>query len=63
MSEKSLKEYNTDKRTPCRYGMKCFQKNPAHGAKYKHPPGHNKRKVVYLKFELKSIVLILVSDD
>lgn len=27
-----------DKRTPCNYGAKCYQKNPAHREKYKHPP-------------------------
>ncbi|XP_066998763.2 histone PARylation factor 1 [Anabrus simplex] len=26
-----------DQRTPCKYGSKCYQKNPAHLQKYKHP--------------------------
>lgn len=45
MSEKALNDYKNDKRIPCKYGIKCFQKNPVHRGKYKHPPGHNKRKV------------------
>ncbi|XP_014486536.1 PREDICTED: UPF0609 protein C4orf27 homolog [Dinoponera quadriceps] len=36
MSESKL--YNDDPRTPCRYGAKCYQKNPQHHNKYKHPP-------------------------
>ncbi|KAM3967953.1 LOW QUALITY PROTEIN: histone PARylation factor 1 [Aphomia sociella] len=36
MSEEML-EYDKDTRTPCKYGVKCYQKNPAHHAKFKHP--------------------------
>jgi hypothetical protein len=34
--------YDGDPRIPCRYGQKCYQKNPLHHQKYKHPP---KRKL------------------
>ncbi|XP_057659575.1 histone PARylation factor 1 isoform X1 [Diorhabda carinulata] len=37
------KKYQLDKRTLCKYGAKCYQKNPAHLKKYKHPI---KRKMV-----------------
>lgn len=33
---------DVDSRIPCRYGQKCYQKNPLHHQKYKHPP---KRKL------------------
>lgn len=39
-----LREYNDDPRTPCQYGIKCYQKNPQHHSKYKHPP---KEKVYF----------------
>ena len=31
-----------DKRKVCKYGSRCYQKNPDHHKKYKHPP---KRKL------------------
>lgn len=31
--------YASDPRVPCKYGVKCYQKNPIHNEKYKHPPG------------------------
>ncbi|KAJ3631165.1 hypothetical protein MTP99_012309 [Tenebrio molitor] len=31
-------KYEEDSRTPCKYGVKCYQKNAAHLSKYKHPP-------------------------
>jgi hypothetical protein len=37
-------KYEEDSRTPCKYGVKCYQKNAAHLSKYKHPP-QAKRKV------------------
>ncbi|KAI4465441.1 histone parylation factor 1 [Holotrichia oblita] len=37
-------EYDKDSRTPCKYGTNCYQKNPLHLSKYKHPP--KKRPVV-----------------
>lgn len=42
MSEQDKKheEYVKDPRIPCRYGLKCYQRNPEHHQKYKHP--HNK---------------------
>ncbi|KAL6431926.1 hypothetical protein ACFW04_007427 [Cataglyphis niger] len=33
-----LQVYNDDPRIPCQYGVKCYQKNPQHHSKYKHPP-------------------------
>lgn len=36
--ETQFKAYREDKRIPCRYGSKCYQKNPPHHEKYKHPP-------------------------
>ncbi|KOB74535.1 UPF0609 protein, partial [Operophtera brumata] len=32
------KEYVNDPRTICKYGSKCYQKNPQHHITYKHPP-------------------------
>ncbi|KAJ8725204.1 hypothetical protein PYW07_016162 [Mythimna separata] len=37
------KEYINDSRTVCKYGAKCYQKNPEHHQKFKHPP-QNTRK-------------------
>ncbi|XP_075972163.1 histone PARylation factor 1 [Anticarsia gemmatalis] len=31
-------EYASDPRTVCKYGSKCYQKNPDHHKKFKHPP-------------------------
>lgn len=31
-------KYLSDPRIPCQYGTKCYQKNPLHHKKYKHPP-------------------------
>ncbi|CAK9803266.1 Histone PARylation factor 1-like [Anthophora quadrimaculata] len=39
--ETQFKAYREDKRIPCRYGSKCYQKNPTHHEKYKHPPTKN----------------------
>ncbi|KAL0133092.1 hypothetical protein PUN28_000694 [Cardiocondyla obscurior] len=33
-----LQAYEDDSRVPCQYGDKCYQKNPQHHSKYKHPP-------------------------
>ncbi|KAI4503659.1 hypothetical protein M0802_001062 [Mischocyttarus mexicanus] len=38
-----LSEYNKDTRMPCRYGKKCYQRNPMHLNKYKHPPSNKKK--------------------
>ncbi|CAH1159821.1 unnamed protein product [Phaedon cochleariae] len=35
-------KYQKDIRMPCKYGAKCYQKNPVHCGKYKHPPTKNK---------------------
>ena len=31
-------KYVNDSRIACKYGAKCYQKNPIHQEKYKHPP-------------------------
>ncbi|XP_075234686.1 histone PARylation factor 1 isoform X2 [Lycorma delicatula] len=36
-----LKKYESDPRTPCRYGVECYQKNSQHLQKFKHPPKKN----------------------
>ncbi|OAD52832.1 hypothetical protein WN48_00132 [Eufriesea mexicana] len=33
-----FKVYKNDTRIPCKYGIKCYQKNAVHHKKYKHPP-------------------------
>ncbi|CAH0560744.1 unnamed protein product [Brassicogethes aeneus] len=33
-----MEDYVKDKRIPCNYGAKCYQKNSQHHEKYKHPP-------------------------
>ncbi len=33
----TIDDYETDTRTPCQYGLKCYQKNKEHHEKYKHP--------------------------
>ncbi|XP_011640259.1 histone PARylation factor 1-like [Pogonomyrmex barbatus] len=40
--------YEDDPRTSCQYGAKCYQKNPQHHSKYKHPP---KRETIDEKTE------------
>lgn len=35
-------EYQDDPRTACKYGESCYQKNPQHHSRFKHPP---KRKL------------------
>nr|XP_031830117.1 histone PARylation factor 1 isoform X2 [Nomia melanderi] len=42
--EEQFKAYQKDSRISCRYGAKCYQKNPAHHEKYKHPPSKNKKQ-------------------
>lgn len=37
---KAFLAYKNDSRIPCRYGAKCYQKNPLHHNKYKHPPSN-----------------------
>ncbi|XP_044763037.1 histone PARylation factor 1 [Coccinella septempunctata] len=38
------KAYSEDPRIPCHYGRKCYQKNPNHHTKYKHPPDPKRKK-------------------
>ncbi|KAJ9600792.1 hypothetical protein L9F63_001072 [Diploptera punctata] len=38
-------EYEKDPRTPCKYGVKCYQKNPQHHKTYKHPPKEKPKDV------------------
>lgn len=37
-------EYDKDSRVACKYGSKCYQKNPNHHATYKHPPQQKRGK-------------------
>lgn len=37
-STNTLEEFNNDPRVTCQYGASCYQKNPKHHEKYKHPP-------------------------
>lgn len=39
-----LKE--VDNRPDCRYGTDCYQKNPAHHEKYKHPTKRNSEVIL-----------------
>lgn len=36
--DEEYEKYVKDSRIPCQYGVKCYQKNPMHHNKYKHPP-------------------------
>lgn len=45
--------YLRDSRTICKYGEKCYQSNPEHHAKYKHPPVNYKRKADAVKHPAK----------
>lgn len=38
VGDDEYESYKKDARIPCKYGAKCFQKNPTHHKKYKHPP-------------------------
>lgn len=39
------KEYVDDPRHVCKYATKCYQKNPEHHRKYKHPPQNIRKEV------------------
>ncbi|KAJ8922835.1 hypothetical protein NQ315_007870 [Exocentrus adspersus] len=43
-TEAKRNKYDQDPRTPCKYGAKCYQQNPVHHKKYKHPPQSNSNK-------------------
>lgn len=45
--------YATDPRMPCKYGVKCYQKNKVHNEKYKHPAGRK----VELKYFARNVIL------
>ncbi|KAK3913439.1 Histone PARylation factor 1 [Frankliniella fusca] len=34
----TIEEFQSDPRIACKYGHKCYQTNPVHLSKYKHPP-------------------------
>ncbi|CAH1104244.1 unnamed protein product [Psylliodes chrysocephalus] len=58
-------KYLKDKRISCKYGAKCYQQNPAHHEKYKHPP---KRKLKNLqpsikKFKAENKVIVRNNDS
>lgn len=44
--DETILAYKNDSRIPCRYGEKCYQKNPLHHNKYKHPPKKKSEKVI-----------------
>lgn len=46
-------EYQDDPRTACKYGESCYQKNPQHHNRFKHPP---KRKLEYTESEAEDLV-------
>ncbi|XP_071452817.1 histone PARylation factor 1 isoform X2 [Hetaerina americana] len=37
--------YKDDPRIPCKYGVKCYQKNKSHHEKYKHPPKRQPERI------------------
>ncbi|KAH0568222.1 histone PARylation factor 1 isoform X1 [Cotesia glomerata] len=45
-SKNTLEEFNDDPRVTCQYGASCYQKNPKHHEKYKHPPTIQQAQVV-----------------
>lgn len=47
--DERFKEYENDPRIPCQYGIKCYQKNPVHHQKYKHPPSKESKRKKTLK--------------
>lgn len=46
---KANDNYADDPRIPCKYGVTCYQKNPVHHQKYKHPPGTKVITLLFLK--------------
>ncbi|XP_054016590.1 histone PARylation factor 1 isoform X1 [Hylaeus anthracinus] len=44
--QEQYKAYQEDPRIPCRFGVKCYQKNPIHHKTYKHPPAKDTQKIV-----------------
>ncbi|XP_043471961.1 histone PARylation factor 1 isoform X1 [Leptopilina heterotoma] len=42
--DEEYEKYVKDPRIPCQYGVKCYQKNPMHHNKYKHPPKTGQQK-------------------
>lgn len=49
ISENEMKIFAKDTRIACRYGVKCYQKNPVHQEKYKHPPIQKVRSIIIHK--------------
>ncbi|KYM76181.1 UPF0609 protein C4orf27 like protein [Atta colombica] len=47
VKDSEFQAYKDDSRIPCKYGTKCYQKNPQHHSKYKHPP--KGEKLIQLK--------------
>ncbi|CAK1578677.1 unnamed protein product [Parnassius mnemosyne] len=54
MSEEWLNFVN-DPRTTCKYGAKCYQKNPEHHKNYKHPPQGYQKKIKNIKHKNKGV--------
>lgn len=52
--EEQYRIYRDDTRIPCRYGVKCYQKNAVHHKKYKHPPIKHMQKGKGVKDSVKN---------
>lgn len=62
--DKEHLDYVKDKRIACKFGVKCFQKNPLHHKKYKHPPKPTAQvHIVYNKLYVKILFLILIRRE
>ncbi|KAG5867429.1 hypothetical protein JTB14_037676 [Gonioctena quinquepunctata] len=59
--------YLSDPRMACQYGKKCYQKNPAHHEKYKHPPRKkgetSSKRHTNKKFKAEPKVLVTTSNS
>lgn len=51
-------QYVRDPRTPCKFGVECYQRNPLHHQKYKHPPKKRSSEVIKQRLHLKLLYLI-----
>lgn len=52
MASSEDESFENDPRTACKYGEKCYQRNPQHHKRFKHPT--SKRKVPKAEEEEKS---------
>lgn len=54
MANEETVNYEEDPREPCKYGERCYQKNPNHHAKFKHPPNKKENQASNLVKKRKS---------